>query len=182
VFDSRWNHWVFQLTYSFQQHYGPGVYSPSNKNYYKKPSCRWRAAGALCWQPHRHLWADCLENVRASTSDKPTVLHGLLHEQPYDQVHNVFRMPPSGICSHLDQYKFTNDSKVRTVSIIRDMRYVLNGACFFPVLFLDYTSILNMKTAEVPPRSLWIYTGHHGVTSQIIVAFIALFRFLLKSS
>jgi hypothetical protein len=30
------------------------------------------------WQPHRHLWADCLENVRASTSHNPVGLHGLL--------------------------------------------------------------------------------------------------------
>jgi hypothetical protein len=27
--------------------------------------------------PHRHLWADCLENVRASTSHNPVDLHGL---------------------------------------------------------------------------------------------------------
>jgi hypothetical protein len=26
------------------------------------------AAGACGWQPQRHLWADCLENVGASTS------------------------------------------------------------------------------------------------------------------
>jgi hypothetical protein len=31
----------------------------------------YRAAGAYGWQPHRHLWADCLENVGASTSQNP---------------------------------------------------------------------------------------------------------------
>jgi uncharacterized membrane-anchored protein len=30
------------------------------------------------WWPHRHLWADCLENVGASTSHNPMGLHGLL--------------------------------------------------------------------------------------------------------
>jgi hypothetical protein len=29
-------------------------------------------------QPHRQLWADCLENVGASTSHNPMGLHGLL--------------------------------------------------------------------------------------------------------
>jgi hypothetical protein len=37
-----------------------------------------RPAGAEDWQLHRCLWADCLENVRASTSYKPMALHGLL--------------------------------------------------------------------------------------------------------
>jgi hypothetical protein len=30
------------------------------------------------WQPHRRLWADCLENVGASTSHNPMGFHGLL--------------------------------------------------------------------------------------------------------
>jgi hypothetical protein len=30
------------------------------------------------WQPYRHLWDDCLENVGASTSHNPIGLHGLL--------------------------------------------------------------------------------------------------------
>jgi hypothetical protein len=29
--------------------------------------------------PYRHLWADCLENVGASTSHNSMGLHGLLH-------------------------------------------------------------------------------------------------------
>jgi hypothetical protein len=28
----RWGHWILQLTYSFQPHYGPGVDSTSNRN------------------------------------------------------------------------------------------------------------------------------------------------------
>jgi hypothetical protein len=52
----------------------PGVFerqkhSASNRNEYQESS--WgikggRPAGANAWQPHRHLWADCLENVGAS--------------------------------------------------------------------------------------------------------------------
>ena len=33
-FDSRWCHWNFSLTQSFQPHYGPGVKSASNRNEY----------------------------------------------------------------------------------------------------------------------------------------------------
>jgi hypothetical protein len=33
------------------------------------------------WQPHRHLWADCLENVGVSTYHNPMGLHGLLQWQ-----------------------------------------------------------------------------------------------------
>jgi hypothetical protein len=37
-----------------------------------------RPAGTWGWQLHRHLWADCLENVGASTSHNTMGLHGLL--------------------------------------------------------------------------------------------------------
>jgi hypothetical protein len=30
-------------------------------------------------KPHRHLWADCLENLEASRSHKPMSLHGWLY-------------------------------------------------------------------------------------------------------
>jgi hypothetical protein len=36
------------------------------------------AADAKGWQYYRRLWADCLEDVGASTSQNPTDLHGLL--------------------------------------------------------------------------------------------------------
>jgi hypothetical protein len=35
-------------------------------------------ADAWDWQPQRHLWTDCLENVGASTSHNPMGLHDLL--------------------------------------------------------------------------------------------------------
>jgi len=35
-FNSRWCHWNFSLTQSFQQHYGPGVDSASNRNEYQE--------------------------------------------------------------------------------------------------------------------------------------------------
>jgi hypothetical protein len=37
-YDSRWGHWIFQLTSTFQPHYGPGVDSASNRNEYQKSS------------------------------------------------------------------------------------------------------------------------------------------------
>jgi hypothetical protein len=58
----------FSITYSFQPHYGPGIDSASNRNEYQESSWGWSVAGAWGWQPHLHLWADCQENVGASTS------------------------------------------------------------------------------------------------------------------
>jgi hypothetical protein len=37
-FGSRWCHRIFQLTSSFQPHYGPGVVSASNRNEYQESS------------------------------------------------------------------------------------------------------------------------------------------------
>jgi len=45
-FDSRWCHWSFPLTYSFQPHYGPGVHSASNRNEYQEYFLGVKAAGA----------------------------------------------------------------------------------------------------------------------------------------
>jgi hypothetical protein len=46
------------------------------------PGCEGRPVDAWGWQPDCHLWADCLENVEASTSHNPMGLHGLLHLLP----------------------------------------------------------------------------------------------------
>ena len=55
-FDSRWCHWNFSLTYSFQPHYGPGVDSASNGNKYQEEFPGVKAAGVLRWQPyHLHV-------------------------------------------------------------------------------------------------------------------------------
>jgi hypothetical protein len=43
------------------------------------PTGKRRPADAQGWQPHRNLWADCLEKVGALTSHNPMGLHGLLH-------------------------------------------------------------------------------------------------------
>jgi hypothetical protein len=37
-FDSKWGHWIFKLTWSFQPHYGLGVDSASNRNEYQESS------------------------------------------------------------------------------------------------------------------------------------------------
>jgi hypothetical protein len=47
------------------------------------PGGKGREVGAQSWQPHRHLWADFLENVGASTSHKIKNLHGLLQKELY---------------------------------------------------------------------------------------------------
>jgi hypothetical protein len=44
-FDSRWGHWIFQLTWFFQTHYDPGFDSASNRNEYQESSwCKWLPA------------------------------------------------------------------------------------------------------------------------------------------
>jgi hypothetical protein len=45
-FDSRWCHWNFSLTQSFQSHYGPGVDSASNRNEYQECFLGVKGAGA----------------------------------------------------------------------------------------------------------------------------------------
>jgi hypothetical protein len=60
-----------------------GFYLASNRNEYQKhklknASQEYQTADAWGWQPHRHLWADCLNNVGSSTSQKTRGLHGLL--------------------------------------------------------------------------------------------------------
>jgi len=45
-FDSRWCHWNFSLTQSFQPHYGPGVDPAANRNEYQKYFLGVKAAGA----------------------------------------------------------------------------------------------------------------------------------------
>jgi hypothetical protein len=46
VFDSRWCHWNFSVTYSFRSHYGPRVDSHSNRNEYQVYFLGVTAAGA----------------------------------------------------------------------------------------------------------------------------------------
>jgi hypothetical protein len=45
-FDSRWCHWKFSLTYSFQSHSGSGVDSASKINEYQEYFLGVKAAGA----------------------------------------------------------------------------------------------------------------------------------------
>jgi hypothetical protein len=66
------------MTWSFQLHYGPVVDSVSNRNEYQESSWGKGRPAHKAEKPHRHLWADCLENVGASTSHNRIGLHGLL--------------------------------------------------------------------------------------------------------
>jgi hypothetical protein len=45
--------------------------------------------GGKGW-PHRHLWAECLENVAASTSHMPLGLHGLVQGEIYLSCESVY--------------------------------------------------------------------------------------------
>jgi hypothetical protein len=45
-FDSRWGLRDFSLIWSFRSHYGPGVYSVSNRNQYQQYSLGVKMAGA----------------------------------------------------------------------------------------------------------------------------------------
>ena len=60
-YDSRWCHWNFSLTQSFQLHYGPGVDSASNRNEYQEYFLGGKGGqctGLTTLPPSR---ADCLE-------------------------------------------------------------------------------------------------------------------------
>jgi hypothetical protein len=71
--------WIFQLTYSFQPYYGPGVDSASNRNEYQESS--WEVKGGrrirLTTLPPS-VSRLSIENVGASTPHKLVDLHGLL--------------------------------------------------------------------------------------------------------
>jgi hypothetical protein len=73
-YNFRWGHWIiFPATLS------PGLDSASKqKSVPENVSGKKSVAGALGWQPHRQLWADCIENLEASTSRNRMDLHGLL--------------------------------------------------------------------------------------------------------
>jgi hypothetical protein len=60
---------------------GPGVDSAANGNEYKESSYGVKRGRRVSWQPHRHPWANCQENVESSTSHNHIGLHGLLQEE-----------------------------------------------------------------------------------------------------
>jgi hypothetical protein len=68
-----------QFTQFFQPHYGPEVNSTSNGNEYQHPSSEVKG-----WHSYRHLWAECLGNVGASTFHTHVGLHGLWKESFFD--------------------------------------------------------------------------------------------------
>jgi hypothetical protein len=60
-FDSRWCHWDFSLTKSSQPHYGPGIYSASNRNKYLEIFCRGKGSWCIGLSTLPAPCADCLE-------------------------------------------------------------------------------------------------------------------------
>jgi hypothetical protein len=77
----RWMNDVYDFAWLFRPHHVLGCTHLLTQNYErqnKKKSGEFIAAGVWGREPHRHLWAGCLENVGYSTSHNPTGLHGLL--------------------------------------------------------------------------------------------------------
>jgi hypothetical protein len=70
--------WIFSIDLIFQPHYGPRVDSASNRNKYQESSWRVKGGWDVRLTTSTPSWADCLENVGASTSHKTMGLHGLL--------------------------------------------------------------------------------------------------------
>ena len=60
-FDSRWCHWNFSLTISFQPHYGPGVDSASNRNEYQEYFLGGKGGRCVGLTALPPSCADCLE-------------------------------------------------------------------------------------------------------------------------
>ena len=59
--DSRLCHWNFSLTYSFRQHFGPGVDSASNRNEYQEYFLGGKGGRFLGLTTLPPSCADCLE-------------------------------------------------------------------------------------------------------------------------
>jgi hypothetical protein len=66
------------IDYSFQPHYGTGIDSACNRMSIRNLPGGKRRPALKTDNLHSHLWADCLENVDASTSHNPMGLHSLL--------------------------------------------------------------------------------------------------------
>jgi hypothetical protein len=79
-FDSRWSH-DFLIDLIFPAALG-STRPPTEMSARNFPRGL-EVAGAWSWQLHRHLWADCPEDMRASTSHNPMGLHGLLQGYLY---------------------------------------------------------------------------------------------------
>jgi len=59
-FDSRWCHWNFSLTQSFQPHYGSGVDSASNRNEYQEYFLGSKGGRCVGLTNLAHSCANCL--------------------------------------------------------------------------------------------------------------------------
>ena len=70
-FDSRWCHWTFSLTQSFQLHYGPGVDSASNRNEYQEYFLRGKGGRCVGLTNLPPSCADCIEIWNPLTFWKP---------------------------------------------------------------------------------------------------------------
>jgi hypothetical protein len=93
-----------------------------------------------CWQPYRHRWADCLENVGASTFHNPMGLYGLLQGQLYLFIFLISKSvsPSSPINTAIAARHF---SHVKCLFICRGTNFVTNCSHFSPAEYIiKYTA------------------------------------------
>jgi hypothetical protein len=86
-FEARWDELLLSVYLILPAALGPSVYQPVTEIsiWSRKIMLRGSkvAAGAQGWQSHRHLWADCVDNVRSLPSHTPIGLHCLLRGYLY---------------------------------------------------------------------------------------------------
>jgi hypothetical protein len=74
---------IFQFTYTFQPHYGPGFDIASNRNEHQESSSQVKDGRGVNLTSPPSVSRLCRENVGASMSHNPMGLHGLLKGQLY---------------------------------------------------------------------------------------------------
>jgi hypothetical protein len=139
-------------------------------------------------KPHRHLWADCLENVGASTSQNPMGLHGLLQGQFYllqGELYTYYLLvelrdfswrPTNMICASSENGISAWDCRIGLLT-----RYVFRSA-LEPVTMLrdrarsmDYTNtrMLLINTTRVCARLMFVWWRNvrEQLTSPVVTSY-----------
>jgi hypothetical protein len=113
------------------------------------PGCKGQLAGAKSWQPHRHLWADCLENVGASTSHNP-----IWPPRPVPWIALPFTS------YYLSYILFTYVSTLLKSTIFRETTCFFLAACLPSTLKMDATSINFYQSRRHIPEGSTLHS--HG--------------------
>jgi hypothetical protein len=101
---------------------------------------------------YRHLWADCLENVRASTSHNPMGPHGLLQRYLY-----FYRL--SSYCIYVSF----------TIRKINTARSLCNAELLFAISF---RSFFYYYFSSLSPASTWPFTKRFDFQLFLLSIFI----------